>query len=278
MSQRVVSIIQARTRSTRLPGKALIEVGGLSLLARHYDRVRRCSYLDAVVVAIPEGEQDDDLHAYCVRHGWDTFRGPEQDVLARYVGAAVWKKADVIVRTTADCPFIDPGVIGGVVELYSKGEFDYVSNNLERTFPHGLDVEVFSRDALEEAHSKAKDVFEREHVTEYIRRHQDRPFRLGNLRFPIEDQAENIQRILREARLTVDYPEDLLVATQIIDFWERETRFITTADIVWILDRVPEIMQLNAQRAIDHAQALRGEFEPMSVDERAAWDRRGEEK
>lgn len=279
MTARVVNIVQARIGlRSRLPRKVLAEVGGLTLLQHHFWRMKRVVAINEVVVAIPEGADNDELAEYVLRKGWTLYRGPEEDVLARYAGAAVAHKADVVVRTTADCPLIDPGVVAGAVKLYGEGGFDYVSNNLERTFPHGLDVEVFSADALLRAHERATDPFEREHVSEWIRRHQDKPYRLGNLRFPIEEQPERFQKILREARITVDYPEDLLVVKAIFDFWASETKFITTADVLWLLDQVPEIMALNAHREAEHRALLTGAFEPMSEAQRKAWDARGEEE
>jgi len=245
-------------------------VCGANLLHWHVTRMLKVAALDELVVAIPNTADNDRIAEYCRRRSWPCWRGPEDDVLARYHGAAVAYQADVVVRTTADCPLIDPGVVAGAINLYQTGEFDYVSNNLERTFPHGLDVEVFSMDALVAAMLQSTDCFEREHVTEWILRHQDNPYRLGNLRYPIEEQPPNYQHILRNARLTVDYPEDYLAITAIFQFWARETRHITTADVVWLLDQVPEIMQLNQQRAIDHAQLLAGHYEPISVEQRDA--------
>lgn len=279
---KTVAIIQARFGAkARLPGKVLLVVQGQTLLSRHVRRMKRVANIDEVVVAIPTGKANDPVAKECERLDVAVVRGSENDVLARYHVAAKKHKADVVVRTTADCPLIDPGVVAGAVNLFASGEYDYVSNNLERTFPHGLDVEVFSAAALAAAHRQSKHPFEREHVTEWIRRQQDRPYRLGNLRYPIEDvprhsadcksicTGPHLATILREARLTVDYPEDLDVIAAICGFWESQTRFITTADILWLLHQVPDIMELNRGRAAEHAQLLAGAFEPISEEGRA---------
>lgn len=293
---RVVAIVQARLGGTRLPGKVLLPINGRTLLLRHVERLRMVQAIDKIVVAIPRGAPNDPLAAYCRAQNWECYRGPEDDVLARYAGAAKKHKAKVIVRTTADCPLLDPGVVAGALRMFEGGGFDYVSNNLERTFPHGLDVEVFSRLALDDAQREAVLPFDREHVTEWIRRHQDRPYTLGNLRYPIEEAPEPYQRILREARLTVDYPEDLAVVKAIVEFWDAcsvpiakaetcgmgphravdvgheyrpATRHITTADVLWLLHEVPDIMELNRHRAAEHAQLLAGAFEPISEEGRA---------
>lgn len=271
---RVISIVQARMGLTsRLPRKVMMLAGTRTLLMRHVERLNMVQGIARVVVAIPHGAAERPLVQHCDANGFEYFQAPKRiddnDVLARYHAVARKHKADVIVRTTADCPFIDPGVVAGAINLFMGGEFDYVSNNLEPTFPHGLDVEVFSRGALDAAQAHSTDAFEREHVTEYIRRRQDRPYRLGNLRYPIETAPENFQRILREARLTVDYPEDFAVVEAICAYWDPLTAHITTADLLWLLDKVPALMEKNRARALEHRALLTGAFEPISEDARA---------
>lgn len=265
-----------------MPGKVLALVCGANLLHWHVTRLLKVAALDEVVVACPDTQDNDRIATYCERRHWRCWRGPEEDVLGRYYGAAKAYQADVVVRTTADCPLIDPGVVAGAIKLYHTGEFDYVSNNLERTFPHGLDVEVFSMEALAAAWRTATEPTDREHVSEWIRRHQDRPYRLGNLRFPLENVAPHfpscpigcdgipLPTLMKEARITVDYPEDYLAITMICQFWARETRFITTEDVMFILHRTPKLVAINRQRAIDHAQHLGGLYEPISEEQRAA--------
>lgn len=232
---RITAIIQARQTSSRLPGKSLADVWGKPLIERVHDRVKAAD-LEQIVYAIPDTAANDTL-AYCIQErGWNIYRGPEDDVLGRYVGAARAFDADPIVRLTADCPLLDPGVVNGVVNLFRTGEYEYVSNTLERTFPDGLDVECVSRAALIAADESTQDPFEREHPMEFITRHPDR-FRLGNLRF---------EHDLSRLRWTVDYESDLELVREIYLAFKSRA-FFTTADILWLMERRPELVEVNAE-------------------------------
>ena len=147
---RIVAVIQARMGSTRLPGKVLKPLAGQPVLARVVDRVRRARHVDEVVVATTTLPADDVLADLCRTRGWACERGSEEDLLDRYHAAAAAHHADAVVRITSDCPVIDPGVVDRVVEAFLVQPCDYASNTLEpRTFPRGLDTEVFSQAALE---------------------------------------------------------------------------------------------------------------------------------
>ena len=261
---RTVAIVQARIGGTRLPGKVMADIEGHPLIVRQMDRMRRATTLDEIVVALPQDE--DVLADLCFDRGWMCWMVEdmhEDDVLGRYAGAATDFDADPIVRMTMDCPLIDWGIIDGCVKLYRQGGADYVSNNLERTFPHGTDVEVFSAKALRDAHEQSIDPFEREHVTEWIKRHQDRPYRLANLYYPINTSSPQLAAIMIAARLTVDYPEDLALVRAIFAAFPGKD-YITIADVIGLLAEKPELMKINEHRALEHAQHLSGHFEPVS--------------
>jgi spore coat polysaccharide biosynthesis protein SpsF (cytidylyltransferase family) len=153
------------------------------------------------VVAIPDLTEDDVLAEHLADIGVRVVRGSADDVLARYVQAAAESDAEVIVRITCDCPLIDPEVIDQVIEAFRGGGVDYCSNVLERTYPIGMDTEVFSREALERAHREAVRPDEREHVTPYIWRSPNR-FRLSDVEAP-----EHLRQ--PALRLTVDEIADL---------------------------------------------------------------------
>ena len=267
---RTVAIVQARIGGTRFPGKIMADIEGQPLIVRQMDRMRRAQAPDKIVVAVPCGSPswpdatgDKELAEFCTARGWTCWAGPEEDVLRRYAEAAKWYEADPIVRMTMDCPLIDWGIIDGCVKLYRQGGADYVSNNLERTFPHGTDVEVFSAKALRDAHEQSTDPFEREHVTEWIKRHQDRPYRLANLYYPIETVSPQLAAIMIAARLTVDYPEDLELVRAIYRAFPGKD-YITIADVIGLLAEKPELMKINEHRALEHVQHLSGHFEPVS--------------
>lgn len=188
-------IIQARIGSARLPAKVLLPLPtGRTVLEEVIFRCRQIKGIDVVVAAIPDTSDNDILVAsaekaaepYCnhfaeiaerVNKSFapvQTIRGPEHNVLARYALAAHIVDADVIMRVTADCPMIDPKTCGEVLSLFmDHGHLDYCSNVHPRTFPQGLDCEVFSRAALLDAARANTTDYQREHVTPYIAEHPD---------------------------------------------------------------------------------------------------------
>lgn len=195
----ICAIIQARMGSTRLPGKVLADIEGKTMLARVVGQAQAASLVDRVAVATSIAEADDSIAEACAAIDAPCFRGSEEDVLDRYYGAARAMGADAIIRLTADCPLLDPRVIDRVVGAFQAGSFDYVSNTVDRTYPDGLDVEVFSFQALERAMKEAEWKSEREHVTAYIWKHPER-FRT--------DQVKDVCDRSR-FRWTVDQSEDL---------------------------------------------------------------------
>src|SRR3989344_84902 len=165
---KVMCILQARMGSRRLPGKVLLRVQGVPLLEREVKRIKRAKTVDKIVIATTTNKEDDAIENLAKRIGVDCFRGSEKDVLDRYYQCALlYPGFSSIIRVTGDCPLIDPAVIDQVVSLLQKGSFDYVSN-IEignETFPNGMDVEVLTRETLEEIAAKATLAAEREHVT-----------------------------------------------------------------------------------------------------------------
>jgi len=201
----VISIIQARMTSTRLPGKVMADLNGRPLLAYMLGRVRRAHRVDAVVVATTDNATDDPVANLCGNLGVPVFRGGEADVLGRFVGAAAAMKADTVVRLTADCPLIDPVIVDDAIALFEADDFDYVSNVINRTYPDGLDVEVFSRAALDRANREATDKFHREHVTTYLRTGAFQDVRTGDFAIGHLTASDYFGQL----RWTVDTADDL---------------------------------------------------------------------
>jgi glutamate-1-semialdehyde 2,1-aminomutase/spore coat polysaccharide biosynthesis protein SpsF len=165
----IVALIQARMSSTRLPGKVLVDLAGRPMLWHVAARVGRARLVDKVVVVTSTQPADDVIETFCKGSEISCFRGDESDVLDRYFRAARQEAADVVVRITADCPLIDPAVIDRVIEARAQANADYATNALHETFPDGLDVEVFSFEALERAWREAAKPSDREHVTPYMK-------------------------------------------------------------------------------------------------------------
>ena len=168
-TQFIVAIIQARMNSKRLPGKVMADLSGKSVLEQMIRRVKRSKQIDQIVVATTANQKDDIIDSTLGRLGISVYRGDEEDVLGRFLAVANSESATAVVRLTGDCPLIDPEVVDRVVNAYKHGTFDYVSNCDDRTYPDGLDTEIFSYQSLVEADRYATDKFSREHVTPYMR-------------------------------------------------------------------------------------------------------------
>ena len=192
-------LVQARSGSTRLPGKVLATVGDHTVLAEVLRRCRAVPDVDAVVCAVPDNSSDDPVAEEAGRAGAMVFRGSEDDVLDRYLQAARWVGAEVVLRVTSDCPLLDPAVCDAVLRLRANENADYACNNMPPEWPHGLDCEAMTREALEHAAREATAPADREHVTPYLRRAPN--LRRTSLRGPGGFAAEQ--------RWTLDTPADL---------------------------------------------------------------------
>jgi spore coat polysaccharide biosynthesis protein SpsF len=229
-----VAIIQARMTSSRLPGKVLADICGKPSLQHMLERVSRAEKVNSIVVATTVNTTDDPIVELCDQLGYKVFRGDELDVLGRFLQAAEAESAEAVVRLTADCPMIDPIIIDKVILKYSSGRFDYVSNCNERTYPDGLDVEIFSIDALLEANQKATSIFCREHVTPYIRgihtQFETGNFLIGHVRFLTD---------LSHIRWTIDTIDDL---ERVRDLIKRLPDNYSWLDALSISTKIPNLL------------------------------------
>lgn len=232
-----MAIIQARLGSSRLPGKVLIDLDGTAVLGHVIDRTKRITGVDEVVVATTPASEDDGVAEYASQHGAVVFRGDELDVLNRYGDCAREMKADVMVRITADCPLIDPELSGRVVARYLEGDLDYVSNYKPPTFPDGLDTEVFSFTAIDEAQRLAARPSEREHVTPYIWQHPEN-FRLAN----ITQEADHSGLCW-----TLDSPQDLEMMQALAGHLEMPLMEAGYRDLMKVISEHPEVSEINGE-------------------------------
>jgi spore coat polysaccharide biosynthesis protein SpsF len=220
-----VAIVQARTTSTRLPGKVLADLAGRPVLARVLERIADAPGVDEVVVATTVNDEDDPVVELARRLGHRCFRGDEHDVLGRYVGAARDAAADAVLRITADCPLLDPAVAGRVAaELVDHADrCDYAGNAVVRSFPRGLDVEALFRDTLERVHRMATAPAEREHVTMAVYHSFPHLFLRRDVVAAHDDT---------DLRWTVDHAADLDVVRAIYEALGLADRVLPYTDVV----------------------------------------------
>jgi spore coat polysaccharide biosynthesis protein SpsF (cytidylyltransferase family) len=195
--ERVLAIVQARVSSTRLPGKVLADSGmGEPLLELLLGRLSRARLVEEICVATSVEPEDDVVDALVQSLGFRTYRGPLQDVLARFVGAASgWSGA--VARITGDCPMVDPRIVDQVVRVYLDHDCLYASNVDPPTFPDGMDCEVFATATLFEVAGRTLSRYEREHVTPAIREHEGfprcqigYPADLSDIRLTVDDEGD----------------------------------------------------------------------------------------
>ena len=259
-------IIQARMSSTRLPGKVMLPLAGKEVLWHVVKRCMHCREAGIVIVATSTEKKDDAIESYCQKNRFDVFRGDLNDVLSRYYDAATYFKLDTIVRVTSDCPLIDPFIIDESVKLFrsaktpptppyqggdkskhplltkeGRGEVDYVSNCLKRTFPRGLDCEVFSYAMLHQAAANAAGNLEREHVTPWIVQHG------ATLPYSVPQEYEG------EFRLTIDEECDYQLLQKIYNHFYREDEIIEVKNVIVYLRTHPELIRLNQEVLQKHS-------------------------
>jgi spore coat polysaccharide biosynthesis protein SpsF len=239
-----VAIIQARLDSTRLPGKVLLPLGEEPMLWHVVQRVRAAPGVDQVVVATSEEDRDDPIRDFCRIRDIPCFAGSKADVLDRFYHCANAHDANPILRITADCPLIDPYLIGRVLECYRAGGYDHVGlatgagalNMDGRRFPDGLDVECFSLESLGDAWKSAESELEREHVTPFIWKNPNR-FALGVLM---------ADRDYSQLRWTVDNSEDLEVVRQIYgELWKEDSPPFSMGEVLGFLEKRPDVAAHN---------------------------------
>jgi len=244
---RVVAIVQARMGSTRLPGKVLKPVAGKPLLWHVLYRLTRCKTLDWIVVATSDNPRDDAIEAFCRNEKIDVLRGPEDNVLERFRLAAEKTDADVIVRVSADAPFIDPQFVDHLVKTLIAAEGDYVLVEPGAQCAHE-GVDPFSRRALDRLVAEAAgDPVAREHVSGYFKAHPDF--------VRIVHAAPDPRLARRGGRLTIDTPDDLAFIEAIHQRLQAKAGEASLADLLLLLEHEPRLGKINAhvrQKALDN--------------------------
>jgi spore coat polysaccharide biosynthesis protein SpsF (cytidylyltransferase family) len=222
---KIVAIVQARIGSKRFPEKVLAEVNKMPMILRQLSRISRSSMIKEIIIAIPEGTQNSKLARILQESGYRVIRGPENNVLERFLKVITESEPDICIRLTADCPLVMPEIIDEMLGKFLKLKPDYLSNTVHPTFPDGLDIEIFKPKALIELSKLQLKEYEKEHVTIGFHNRQDQ-FQVVNFH-----TSENHSSF----RWTVDYEEDLLFVRKVYGHFAGSEDVFSYSDVLdWV--------------------------------------------
>lgn len=241
---RVVALVQARMGSTRLPGKVMKPVGGIPMIELLLSRLARAKEVEQIVVATSVDVRNQPLLEHVRRLGYACEQGSENDVLDRFVQAARAHQAEVVVRITGDCPLVDSELVDEAIRRFKSARVDYFSNITPPTYPDGLDIEVCTLKALERASQETSKLFDREHVTSYLREPG---------RFNTADMQHS--QDLSALRWTVDEPADFTVIEKVFQHFHPRTDF-TWAEVLDLQRQQPDIFNPNQHLIRNEGAAL----------------------
>lgn len=230
-------VVQARMGSTRLPGKIMTNIAGKTALEHLIERLKICKKINEIIIATTILSSDSIVAETAEKSGVKSFRGSEEDVLSRYYFAAKENELDAIVRVTADCPLIDPMIIDELMSFYEENNYDFVTNvNIDvskRTYPRGLDTEIFSIAALEKAYAEAKEKYQREHVTPYLYEN------CKNIFFYKNDINYS------KYRWTLDTWDDLELLTKVYSYLYKGKHDFFLKEIIALFEERQELIKIN---------------------------------
>ena len=230
---KVVALVQARMSSTRLPNKVMKPIGGIPMIELLLARLSKAKEVNQVVIATSVDDCNKPLVAHVRRLGYACEQGSESDVLDRFVQAGRAHQADVVVRITGDCPLVDPGLVDEVIRRFKASGVQYFSNTNPPTYPDGLDIEVCTFRALEQASQETRKAFDREHVTPYLRES-------GQFNTAVMRHSQNLSAL----RWTVDEPADFAVLERVFQYFHPRIDF-TWGEVLNLQQHRPDIFNIN---------------------------------
>jgi len=237
---KIAAIIQARTSSTRLPGKVLKELpynSGITCLEQVIRRLKKSKKLNDIIIATTKEKADNEIVDIAKKEVVKYFRGSKENVLSRYYFAAKENNIDIIVRITSDCPCVDADITDLTIDDHINKMATYTTNSLVRTYPHGLDIEVFNFNSLKKAYKNASKNYEKEHVTPYINRNPQ-IFNIKIVKAPKEFYAPDI-------RVTLDTEEDYALLCAVFDYLYPKDKYFNAYDIVCLFNEKPWLKLIN---------------------------------
>lgn len=223
--------------SKRLPGKVLLKAAGKPMLEHLVARIKLVSSIQNIVIATTDNTQDDVLCDLGSRLGIAIFRGSEKDVMSRVIGAAQSVNGEIVVEITGDCPLIDPRIVELAIRTFLANRAIYVSNAHVRSYPDGMDVQVYPLSALQKSSAMTCHPLDREHVTLHMRNHPDL--------FPPLHLVAPPECHWPELGLTLDEKEDFALLSKIIEFFDKSNPSFSCHEIINLLKTYPELVAIN---------------------------------
>jgi spore coat polysaccharide biosynthesis protein SpsF len=234
---KIIATIEARMMSSRFPGKVLLEAAGKSMLQRLVDRLRAVPSIGGIMLATTINKADDELEKISKIIGIGCYRGSQDDVMGRVIGAGESAGADIIVEITGDCPIIDSQIVEQTIRLFNANQADYVSNAHIRSYPDGMDTQVFRLETLKRSATMTNDRLDHEHVTLHIRNHPE-VFTQLHLVSPPETHWP-------ELGLTLDEPKDYELLKKIIEHFEPNNSLFSCREVIQLLKQRPDWVAIN---------------------------------
>jgi spore coat polysaccharide biosynthesis protein SpsF len=236
---KIIGIIQARQGSSRLKNKVLLEILGKPMLWHIHNRLSKCELLDEVVISTGEQEKNLEIQKFAVENNIPIYVGKEVDLIDRLYQTALFYDASAIIRITGDCPLVDPSMVDKIISNYlnENEKYDIITNCQYRTFPHGLDIELFSFEILKKMWQEIKEPELREWFPFYITKNPE-SFRILN----IENEND-----LSKFRWTVDYEEDYEFIKKIYQNLYKINKVFGMNDILELLNKNKELNEINSK-------------------------------
>ncbi len=230
MKKKVGAIIEARMSSSRLYGKVLMKVNRKPLLLHLIDRIKKAKKIDKIIVATTTNPNDQKIVQFCKKNRIKFFRGSEDNVMERVMKAGKYFKIDIVVGITGDCPLLDHNLISLCLNTYLNNKADYVSNANLRSYPDGMDVQVYSINSLKKSYRMTKSKEDREHVTLHIRKNP-KIFSIINIVAPNS-------LFYPKLGLTLDYYSDYILIKKIIEHFNKiKNTYFTCEDIINLYEK-----------------------------------------
>tara|TARA_Y100001968_G_C19442894_1_gene763572 strand:+ start:2130 stop:2864 length:735 start_codon:yes stop_codon:yes gene_type:complete len=234
---KIVSTIEARMTSSRLPGKPLFKANNATMLEHLVNRLKSIDLIDEIILATTINKEDDALVAEAEELNISTFRGDEDNVMKRVIDAAESRNGELVVEITADCPIIDPVIINESINIFISNNYDYVGNALVRSYPDGMDTQVFSLDTLKKSYSMTNSKLDYEHVTLHIR-NNPKLFKHFDMIAP-----DNLY--WPDLGLTLDEEKDYILIKKIIEHFGNNNNLFSCKEILDYLKINPDLLDIN---------------------------------